>query len=87
MKKYFILLLISSFLFLVHGRTYAGVEDTSKIARGFSKDYAAKKGAVLFRKNIAILDFENLSEPLKEYNVGATVSALLAEEMAHSTIF
>ena len=65
----------------------AEIQDVSKLAVSLSRDYESKKGKVLIKKRIAILDFENLSESLKKYNVGTSISLILSGEMAHSTIF
>ncbi len=66
---------------------FARIGDVSNLAGRFASDFVKKKGQVVIKKRVAVLDFENSSPSLKEYNVGAAISAELSKALAHSTIF
>ncbi len=65
----------------------AASPDLNRMARGFTQDYAEKKGNILFRETLAVLPFADQSKDLASIKAGETVSELLSAELSRSTIF
>jgi TolB-like protein len=87
MNKRISAVILGSFMVFVPIKLYSQIGDVSKLAERFASDFAKKKGQVVIKKRVAVLEFENLSPSLKKYNVGAGVSAELSKNLADSTIF
>ena len=76
-----------SILLLIPVYLFAAIDKMDDVAEKFVKDYAARNPQVLFKKNVAVFNFENLSPGVKKYDVGAAVAASLSTELSNSTVF
>jgi len=79
--------LMFSILMIIPLYLFAEIDKMDDVAEKFVKDYVAKNPQVLFKKNVAVLNFENLSPGVKKYDAGTAVAVSLATELSNSTIF
>jgi TolB-like protein len=83
-KLFFRVLLI----LLITSSLFAGVrEDIQRLVQDFSIEYKLDNPDLVFRPNIGILPFSNLSPDAEKYSVGQAVSSLVENTFSRSLLF